>query len=929
MSVAAASVVAACLSAALSVSAQTSQQPVPRFRSGVELVAVDVSVVDGDGRPVRNLTAEEFAVSVDGSPRRLVSATFIPLGADALPSREAAPTAAMPASPSYSTNEGAVGGRLVLFVVDRASIRPGEGRRLFEAAGGFIDQLGPADRVALAVIPGGGPYVEFTANGSLVKSALEKVVGGATPLLMNYHIGLTESVAIHRQDITTRERVVSRECYAASQELQATWCRMEVLAEARLIYETWRQQTTTSLSAVRDLLGRLELISGPKTMVLLTEGVYVDTRESTELNTVADAAARADVTLYAFGLDSERNDASTAQVSATPLDDRKLLRGGLEMVAGVAGGRAFSVPTGGTAQFERLARELSGYYLLSFEPEAGDDDGQPHRIDVAVSRGGVDVRTRRHFLVANEPASRPTSDVLAEILRTPRPSTDLRMRVATFVTPADDGTVRVVMAGAIEGSDDRGAVPCGFSLTNAAGETVLVRTEGVSATAEGPGDRHDYLASFALPPGGYTLRFAAVDAEGRRGSVEHAFDARLAMAGPLRVGDLMLADGGAEPSIDGSMRGDRLIGYVEYMGDPPVLDDARVSFELAATGSGKALAQAEAHIEAPSSGRRAAEGRLPLGALAPGDYVARAVVSAGDRVLATATRSFRVEGSTGPATAPEATEASTGEAPRSPGPAEIAGVAAFDPQRVLAPDIVGFALDRLPPAVGDSPAPPVAAGLDAARRGAFDAIEPALAGAGDADVGAAFLRGLALFARRDVDAATGRFQQALDLAPGFFGAAFYLGACRAAAGRDDQAVAVWQEALGAETEGSFTLELLADALLRAGDGPGAADVLTEARLLWPDEPGFARRLAVADAMARRHADAIAALDEYLAARPDDAGAWLLGAWLVYDARVSGRPLGTPEEDLARIGRYRDRYADAGGADTALIDQWIEAIRRRL
>jgi hypothetical protein len=350
--------------------------------------------------------------------------------------------------------------------------------------------------------------------------------------------------------------------------------------------------------------------------------------------------------------------------------------------------------------------------------------------------------------------------------------------------------------------------------------------------------------------------------------------------------------------------------------------------EVAASESGKAIARADTRIEAPSAGRRAAEGRLSLAQLAPGDYVARAIVSAEGRALGRVTRPFRIERPAGNAAPPGTAAERTADAPRSPGPIDIAGVASFERQRVLAPDVVGFVLDRLPAEIADSLSPSVAAALDAARRGAFDRIEPALAGAGAEDPTATLLRGVALFARGDLNAAAERLQRAMDLSRGLFGAAFYLGACHASAGRDAEAAAVWQDAFGAQTERSFTLELLADALLRAGDGARAADVLTEARLLWPGEPGFTRRLALAEAIGRRHAEAIAALDEYLAARPDDAGAWLLGAWLVYDARLAGRPLGTLDEDLARLARCRERHAALGGAETALIDQWTDAVRRK-
>ena len=55
--------------------AQSDQAPV--FRSGVEVMEVDVTVVDAKGMPVRDLRVPEFTVTVDGQPRRVVSAEFI------------------------------------------------------------------------------------------------------------------------------------------------------------------------------------------------------------------------------------------------------------------------------------------------------------------------------------------------------------------------------------------------------------------------------------------------------------------------------------------------------------------------------------------------------------------------------------------------------------------------------------------------------------------------------------------------------------------------------------------------------------------------------------------------------------------------------------------------------------------------------------
>ena len=51
-----------CLGAAMS--ASQVQQPV--FRSGVELVTIDVVATTRDGRPVHNLKAEDFELFEDG-----------------------------------------------------------------------------------------------------------------------------------------------------------------------------------------------------------------------------------------------------------------------------------------------------------------------------------------------------------------------------------------------------------------------------------------------------------------------------------------------------------------------------------------------------------------------------------------------------------------------------------------------------------------------------------------------------------------------------------------------------------------------------------------------------------------------------------------------------------------------------------------------
>ena len=107
----------------------------PTFRASTELIAIDATVVNDRGEPVADLTPEDFVLTIDGTPRRVVSAQFIKQDPPGPP-----PTLAGRRLP-FSTNESAVGGRLVLIVFDLEGIGVGGGRGATVAASRFLDQL--------------------------------------------------------------------------------------------------------------------------------------------------------------------------------------------------------------------------------------------------------------------------------------------------------------------------------------------------------------------------------------------------------------------------------------------------------------------------------------------------------------------------------------------------------------------------------------------------------------------------------------------------------------------------------------------------------------------------------------------------------------------------------------------------------------------
>jgi hypothetical protein len=57
----------------------TPQRPI--FRAGVDIVQLELTVLDGDRKPVRGLTAKDFAVFEDGKPQEIVAVDEVTLGA--------------------------------------------------------------------------------------------------------------------------------------------------------------------------------------------------------------------------------------------------------------------------------------------------------------------------------------------------------------------------------------------------------------------------------------------------------------------------------------------------------------------------------------------------------------------------------------------------------------------------------------------------------------------------------------------------------------------------------------------------------------------------------------------------------------------------------------------------------------------------------
>jgi VWFA-related protein len=873
------------------------QEP-PVFPSGAELVAVDVAVLDSQGRPVLGLRPEDFTLTVDGKPRRVVSAEFV-----------AAPAANSPEPPpaGFSTNVGAPRGRLVILAVDQGNIRPGGVRPIAAAAEALYRGLQPHDLLGLATFPPPGPSVEPTADRGRIRDALKKVVGRGRS--GRGRLGLSEALAFEDRDASVWEQVVVRECPLGMDDRQRDVCIADLESEARGLAITARADSHNSLRSIGALLDGLKTIDGPKTVIVVSEALLGD--DTGYLRSLATEAAAAQVTLFGIRLDTGGPDVTSASPGFSDFADRAISGAGLETLVAMARGTVLRAAGGSEALFERIVREMSGHYLLGFEPEPTDRDGSSHDVKVAVARRGATVRSRRVVRFPS-PEADDAEAVLRSVLGSPFLATELPIRAAAYSLPEPDGSkVRVLIAAEL--GDGSGPVPdpaATFTIRDAR-DKVVAGGKGGTFLAPEDGGTTGYLFTVSLDPGRYALKLAARDRRGRRGSVEHAFTAGVAAVGRVSVGDLLLArlaDGARLwPVLDPRSAGEALAAHLEIaVPDPKRLQETAVRFEVAETDASAPLFSVPGTLIGNDPGRRTARALLPLGVLPPGAYVSRAVVTVAG-ASATARRAFKVVPARGRKAVPLAALA----VPRPP----------FRVADALSADVVGHFLERVVEIAGRPPAAARPA-WENAGSGRFDAALEAIGSEGG--LHAAFLRGLALLSRGQPAAAAGQFRHAIEPSPELLPAAFFLGVCAAAEGKDREAIGAWQTALVGETGSPALYHLLADALLRVDDGAGAVDILREAGGRWSEDDRLAARLGIALAALGQRAEAWQLLARVLDRGSRDADALFVALHLLFEAHASGT---AAPEDLDRLARYARAYAAAEGPQKELVALWERYLRR--
>jgi VWFA-related protein len=570
---------------AITVAAQDPQQPI--FRTGANLVRVDVTVIDRQGNPVNSLTADDFELEEDDIRQTIQTFKFVE--ATGQPPEGDDRSLAIRSRYDVEMEAARDDVRVVVIFWDEYYIdRMASAIRARRFLTQFVEsQVEPLDLVAIVDEYTPADAIPFTRSRTQLLDQIRHLKG--------------------RRGIYTPPRNAAEEGHLSMGNIE-------------------RLRTEVTVSALESIAVRLGgLREARKAIVFVSEGPYGLGRDwysrLTELSRAANHANTAIYTVDPRGL------------SNAPASDI------LAEIAYNTNGRAILQSNAPERLLGQVFRHLSAYYLLGYESSQRPQDGKFHRIEVRVPRRRVDILARKGYWApsatdiekARESAAAaeaPTEVVKALGKLASAEVHDGDLWIGTARNANGGGEVTLAWGRRRGPSTTKGPEPVGLSVvaTAADGQTVF----------EGPAS--DGVVTFVAPPGHLKVRALYHDATGERiGGETRELDvpdwsrATLALSTPVvlrGVGPGGRRGFGPAPHPGREfVRTDRLLIRFEVYGAAADAADVSAKF-LDRTG------RVRSDLAVSSgSGSGKYDVHLPLSFAAPGDYLVKVVAASGSDAI--------------------------------------------------------------------------------------------------------------------------------------------------------------------------------------------------------------------------------------------------------------------------------------------------------
>jgi VWFA-related protein len=409
--------------------AQTPVAPTPAlaFRADTRLVQVNVIVHDKSGQPVADLTRGDFTLFEDGKEQPIE--VFSVEGSQENASRKGGPTPVSVAGIDVDNHlDPAVRGAATVILFDRVNTRPEDQRPARVQIVKFLDQIRPADRIALYSLEGDSVSVlhDFTNDGAALKRALSWPATADRP-----------------PEDPELAMWISR----TSQTLQV---------------QTQQARTSVTIEALIGIVRHLAAVRGRKNLIWVSSGIPLSIKEeniSAAIGRAAQAIDDAGIAIYpvdARGLVSGSGVASAG--TAPPIAVMRgnvqstqdlPTRGAPHIVPNIEAMKMMAANTGGRAFFNtndimtavRTAIDDSRLtYALGYYPSHRRWDGTFRQIAVKVNRPGVEVRHRHGYRAfpIDKIRATTTNDQLLEAARSPFTATGLGLSAHASRAPTPD-----------------------------------------------------------------------------------------------------------------------------------------------------------------------------------------------------------------------------------------------------------------------------------------------------------------------------------------------------------------------------------------------------------------------------------------------------------------------------------------------------------
>ena len=533
--------------------ASTSQQQSDYvFRTGSELVLVNVTVRDKNGNFVQGLKADDFTILEDNKPQKVVS--FDVENVDAVPASDVAqakplpdaapaspgPTAAADASKQFKDR------RLIVLFFDLSAMEPDEIDHAVTSAEHYVDtQMAPADLVSIVSL-GSSLLVnqDFTADHALLKKQLEQFNSGSGQGFEEGTTGTTEGTPDTGQPFTADDTEYN-------------------------IFNTDRR-----LEALRSVAEKLSHVQQKKSLIYFSSGMdRTGIENQSELRAAVNAAVRSNLAIYTMdmrGLQAlvaggEAQNASLRGVSAysgqstiNALNSNFTTQETLVTLASDTGGRAFLDSNDFSKIFKGVQQDTSTYYLIGYHSTNSARDGRYRRIVVKLNQPGMKIDYRRGYYAPADYQHSTKDDKerqLEEELASEMPATDLPLYLGVAFFRLEGNKFFVPISLVVPGSQipfvrssdrDKATLDViGMVLDsehhplNRIRDTVKL---AVSTSAEVQKKNVQYDTGMSLLSGKYHLKFVVRENQtGRMGSFETDISVPDLKTQPLKMSSIVLA----------------------------------------------------------------------------------------------------------------------------------------------------------------------------------------------------------------------------------------------------------------------------------------------------------------------------------------------------------------------------------------------------